>query len=161
MNSNQRFVLVLAGMFLVGLTLMRVAPAQQTAPQVIRAQGFEVVDARGAKRIELGVDGDGSSRVSLLGKDGREAVRIVVDRTNGGATMGFVGRDSKQAATLGMSPDGVPWLALAQGIAVKQSGGKFTGEVAGPFIGATIAPDGTAAIILKSKNGKERLLNPE
>ncbi len=59
MTGNQRFVLLLAAMTLIGIAMMRVAPAQQAAPSpvtadIIRAQRIEIVDREGKVRAVLG-----------------------------------------------------------------------------------------------------------
>ena len=44
MSGNQRFVVILAGMFLVGIALMRVSPAQQARPASTAVQPQLAVD---------------------------------------------------------------------------------------------------------------------
>lgn len=60
MSSNQRFVLILAAMALVGIAMMRVSPvsgqqsSSRQAVHVIRAQRIELVDKEGNVRMVLG-----------------------------------------------------------------------------------------------------------
>ena len=61
MTTNQRFVLLLAGMTLAGIAWTKAAPTQpQAIPPVIQARAFQVVDAHGTVVIELKVTDDGS-----------------------------------------------------------------------------------------------------
>lgn len=153
MTSNQRFILCLTSLLVVGAAVIKVAPAQQTAPQVIQAQQFQVVDKQGVKRVELGVDNEGESFVTLHDKSGQSQISLAVKPTGGAADISIL-KEGKQLAFLAVRQDGSLALVLAKTGTLLENG-KMAGSV-----GMAVSPEGEAGIVLSRRDGKLRTIKP-
>jgi hypothetical protein len=113
MSANQRFVLALAAIAVLGVGLMKVAPAQQpvppgaNVPDVVNARRFQVVDKNGKIRIELGVEGqnDAEARIRLWNSASRVAATLEIDEANR-AHLVLAGPDGKHQAVFTSTPEG-------------------------------------------------------
>lgn len=88
MNSNQRFVLILAAMALAGIAMMRVAPAQQAVPSpaanvqdTVYAKKFVLVDEQGKpcaaiQRVDGGTEGPHRTEFVLFDKYGEKLAAL-------------------------------------------------------------------------------------
>jgi hypothetical protein len=103
---------VVAGIcLLVAIAAVAYAAGKTSASEVVRAQKFELVDARGEARASLGVDSDGPA-FELTDDGGRPRARLFVDADG----VGLMLLDEKGAmrAGLGVGPEG-PALGLLDG----------------------------------------------
>ena len=78
MNPLRWFVGVVVGMGLVAI-LAKAHSSEQSPPEVIVAQSFEVRDKDGRLRSKIGVNPDGVTFVKLLTKDGKDRAEISVN----------------------------------------------------------------------------------
>lgn len=112
MSANQRFILSLAGITVLGIGLMKVSPAQQPVPpgakvpEVVNARRFQVVDKQGRIRMEMGVEGENSdvAQIRIWNNQSRVAAKLVID--NNRAHMVLAGADGRHQAVLTSTPDG-------------------------------------------------------
>jgi hypothetical protein len=75
------------------------------------AWGLGFYDQGKKSRIVLSVDGDGTSSISLLGKEGKGSMLLSANST-GASALRLVDTHWKTRATLGTWPDGSPFLQL-------------------------------------------------
>lgn len=111
MSANQRFVLTLAGMLLIGIALMRVAPAQQSqvsnsATNTMETQRLVIRDPRDGKdRAVLDAEG-----LVLLAPNGTRVAEV----TSSGmfTQVRVVSADGKRQASLQVDRNGSPLLVM-------------------------------------------------
>jgi hypothetical protein len=104
MTANQRFVLLLAGMTLLGIGWTKVAPPQQPdIPSVIQAREFQVVDKSGTVVIELKVNDQGNAQVLLHSKDEKAGVALVYEPGRGSAFIAASNQEGEVAALMATS----------------------------------------------------------
>jgi len=115
--------------------------ANPTTLQVVRAQRFELVDAQGRVRIDLGMGVDGSTPcVRLL--DGQDQPRIRLSlRPDGGPILGLGDEKGQPRAVLRVTADGSSILGLFDD---KGKGGA----------GLAVLSDGRASLGLSDDKGK-------
>ena len=75
------------------------------------AWGLGFYDQGKKSRLVLSVEGDGTSSISLLGKDGKGSMLLSTNST-GASALRLVDTHWKTRATLGTWPDGSPFLQL-------------------------------------------------
>jgi hypothetical protein len=58
----------------------RAAPEEQAVPRVVRAEQFQLVDARGCIRAGIGLDDEGATLLALYDQDGAGLLELTVRR---------------------------------------------------------------------------------
>ena len=85
MDSPQLLIGITAiNLMLVATTWTGRTPAPRDDPKVIRAQSFELVDARGEVRLQLHLGEDGSGNLRI--RDGNGKVRVKLGTSAAGST---------------------------------------------------------------------------
>src|SRR5574340_502431 len=115
--SRGKWAVVIVALCLV-VTVAAVAyaagKAKAAAPKVVRAQQFELVDAEGRARIEIGMGGEHGQvpGVRVLDAEGavRAALAVLPDSS---PTLALYDAGGKARAALTTDSDGRPVLALA------------------------------------------------
>jgi hypothetical protein len=80
------------------------------SPEVVRAQQFEVVDARGRARIQLGMGKDGQTPGVWLYDDKGEVRAWLSLHTDGRPGLALFDEKGKPRTWLGLYPNGEPHL---------------------------------------------------
>lgn len=109
-----RLVAVVVLVAVVGAVYLA-GKAKATAPKVLRAQAFELLDATGKVRGALSFGQNGSPMLALRDKNGQLRARLSM--TFGGPSVDLADEKGKMRASLVLRPDGSPelWLADEKG----------------------------------------------
>jgi len=138
--------------------------ANPTTLQVVRAQRFELVDAQGRVRIDLGMGVDGSTPcVRLL--DGQDQPRIRLSlRPDGIPALTLLGEKGETRAELSLGADGGPILGLGDEKGQPRAVLRVTADgssILGLFddkgkggAGLAVLSDGRASLGLSDDKGK-------
>jgi len=138
-----RWAIVLAACIVLAAVAAAYAAGQArvSAPEVIRAQKFELVDAEGRVRglMHMGRDGD-SPALWILDEDGerRAGLGLLPDGTSG---LALTDERGEARASLLLGPDGSPLLALTN------EGGEVRAIL-------RVLPDGTSGVALADEEGR-------
>lgn len=130
---------VAAGLVLGAAIWAKASPPQQAAPEVIRAQRFDVVDKEGIALASFGVReaGDIGKRFGIEGRFTMLALSTVSNKNK--EVQGFIG--------LVAAPSGVQMVALVN-----------PKEKTGVFL--MLPPEGNPSVVLFGKDGKARTIKP-
>lgn len=135
-------VLSVAALALVGTTVLPDDRALEVGS--LSTEAVVLRDADGVTRGELGMDGEGRSRLTLSDEDGQERIGLTV-LADGSPGVTVNGPDGQPRAVLAYLPDGTTNLVLADAQGVSRA-------VFG------IEPDGSARALFSDRTGAVRTL---
>ena len=158
------------GLGLGSVVTIMAAPRHQAAPAMLQTQKLQIVDKEGAVRIEMGVESDNVSRVSMRDRYGKEGMVLEVSGTGDNglklrdreaklriqlavtrdktALLTLADQDEKPCAILASEPDGSQALTLLHAGSAKKSG-----------LVLLLTPDGKSQVLVY-ENGKPRAIKP-
>jgi hypothetical protein len=158
------------GLGLGSVAAIMAAPARQAVPAVLQTQKLQIVDKDGVTRIDMGVEADNSSRITMRDWYGKEGMILEVSRAgetgvklrdrdskqrvqlavtqNKSAVLTLADQDEKPCAVLASEPDGSQTLTLLHTKAEKKSG-----------IVLLLTPDGKTQVLIY-ENGKPHSIKP-
>ena len=120
-----------------------VGQAKATAPKVVRAQRFELVDAQGRPRAMLGLGPDGSPALELTDEKRQVRAALSLAPAGGQPTLVLYDDNRKGRAALALTADGQPMLGLRD----EKGDGRAV---------LIVLPDGRPLLGLYDENGKSR-----
>jgi hypothetical protein len=140
-SRSRQCIGVVMGLFIgLGLGVVmetKAAPRQATkeAPEVLQARQFQVVDRDGTVRMQLGLEADGASRLTMLGPNNKKAlVAQVNDR--GEASFSLRDHNEQERASISVSEEKGTVVALT---------GSANGD-AQPIAALAVLPDNSEAL---------------
>jgi len=98
-----------------------------TAPKVIEAQEFRVVDGAGKPRAELGADSNGAPYLCLLDAEGKRRAMLILFQ-DGRPQLSLIGAEGMPSVLLGMGLVGGPELALCDAAGMRLVDMKVLGD---------------------------------
>jgi len=141
MSKPKQFAGIVLGAFMgLGLGVVietKAAPRRDAVPDLLQARQFQVVDRDGAVRMQLGIESDGISRLTMFGPNNK---KTLVAQVNGHGEAGISLRDGEEQerASLSVSEDKGTVVALT---------GASTGTEQ-PIAALAVLPDGSEALSL-------------
>jgi hypothetical protein len=139
-------IVVVAFCVVVTAVAVAYAAGKTSAPEVIRAQSFELVDSEGTVLATLGAIPYGAGARGLAVMDSEGAMRVVLCvGPDGTAGLGVVDSEGVGRAALVGMPDG------SYAVAVMDEKGTF------PRVGLGVRADGTSGLNVKDETGKLRV----
>jgi hypothetical protein len=141
MSGPKQWVGIAGGVF-VGLAIgaaveTRAAPKRDAVPDVMRARQFQVVDGEGAVRMQLGVETDGVSRLTLFGPNNKKSLVAQVD-ARGETSLSLRDTSEQERASLSFSEEKGTVIALTS---PETSAGQ-------PIAALAVLPDNSEALSL-------------
>lgn len=109
--ARGKWAIVLAVVLVLGAVAVAFAAGKTRAPEVIRAQRFELVDAEGRLRGVVGSTVDASVAVALYDEKGRGRAGLALF-PDGSPGLVLFDEKGKPRATLALLPDSGPGLVL-------------------------------------------------
>jgi hypothetical protein len=116
--NNSKWAMAIVAVCLV-VTVAAVAYAAEQAkkapPEVVQAQRFELVDAQGRVRGEIGMGADGRAPSLVLRGEKGEMRAMLALGSEGNSALALMDGKGETRAALSLLPDASPYLVLTDG----------------------------------------------
>jgi hypothetical protein len=140
-SQPKQVIGIMLGVFIgLGLGVVmetKAAPRHDAVPDVLQARQFQVVDHDGTVRMQLGLESDGVSRLTMLGPNNKKTLVAEVNG-RGEASISLRDREEQERASLSVSEEKGTVMAL--------TGAATGGEQ--PITALAVLPDSSEALSL-------------
>jgi hypothetical protein len=104
-------IVVVALCLIVTVAAVAYAAGKTSAPEVIQAQRFELVDSEGKVRAVLGMADDGGSGLAVMGEGGRARLAMGT-KADGSVGLAVLRETGTPVVAIGLGADGAAGLAV-------------------------------------------------